>query len=105
MRRYGCSSSPERSQPCNRSRNTSCADRRMSWRTHPVLAGSRTSVARAVGVDPAPPKRNKYGARVTWLDGIRFAAQREADRYSQLRLLELAGKITALQTQPKYELR
>lgn len=48
--------------------------------------------------------RNKYGAVRTMLDGIRFDSKREADRYAQLRLLEVAGHITNLQHQVPYDL-
>lgn len=49
-------------------------------------------------------KGSKYGAVPTHVDGIRFASRREAERYRQLRLLELAGHITNLQLQPAYDL-
>lgn len=49
-------------------------------------------------------KRQKYGAVKTVLDGIRFDSKREADRYAQLRVLALAGHITALQHQVSYDL-
>lgn len=49
-------------------------------------------------------RSHKYGAVPTVLDGIRFSSKREADRYAQLRVLEIAGSITNLQLQPRYDL-
>lgn len=49
--------------------------------------------------------RNKYGAKPTVVDGIRFASKIEAARWQELRLLERAGEIAALRRQPKYELK
>jgi len=48
--------------------------------------------------------RSKYGAVPTRLDGLRFASKREADRYAELRVMEIAGHITNLQLQPAYDL-
>lgn len=39
------------------------------------------------------PKRNKYGAKKTWVDGICFDSQKEAGFYSQLKVLHRAGAI------------
>ena len=47
----------------------------------------------------------KFGARKVTLDGIDFASQAEANRYSQLRLLERAREIKALGVHPKYPLK
>lgn len=49
-------------------------------------------------------RRRKYGNTKVIMDGIQFDSQREAARYQQLKLLERAGRITALQTQVKYVL-
>lgn len=49
-------------------------------------------------------KRNKYRAKPTIVDGIRFASRREAKRYCQLRLLSQHGQIAALTLQPPYPL-
>lgn len=46
--------------------------------------------------------RNKYGAKPTIVDGIRFHSKRESERYSELKLLERAKKISDLRTQPKF---
>ncbi len=47
---------------------------------------------------------SKYRAQPTIVDGIRFHSKREAARYQELRLLELAGEIRELQLQPKFPL-
>lgn len=40
-----------------------------------------------------PKKHSKYHAEKTWVDGICFDSKKEADYYSQLRLLSHTGKI------------
>lgn len=47
---------------------------------------------------------NKYGASRTVIDGITFPSKKEASRYCQLKLLQLAGRIRNLERQPRYEL-
>lgn len=47
----------------------------------------------------------KYKAKPTIVDGVRFASQKEARRYSELKLLEKAGEIEQLILQPEYKLR
>lgn len=47
---------------------------------------------------------SKYRAKPTVVDGIRFASQKEARRYQELKLLEKAGKIYDLELQPAFEL-
>lgn len=47
---------------------------------------------------------NKYGARKLKVDGIVFDSRKEAMRYSQLKILEKAGKISDLQLQVPFEL-
>lgn len=47
---------------------------------------------------------HKYRAKPTVVDGIRFSSMAEAKRYQELRLLERAGEIEALETQPRFEL-
>lgn len=46
------------------------------------------------------PRRSKYGAVPTVVDGVRFASKKEAKRYWELKLL----KVKALVLQPEYEL-
>lgn len=48
--------------------------------------------------------RAKYGNRKVVVDGITFDSEREAHRYTELKLLEKAGKITGLQLQREFEL-
>lgn len=47
-------------------------------------------------------RANKFGAIKTVVDGITFASKAEARRYSQLKLLERAGEIADLETQPEF---
>ena len=49
-------------------------------------------------------KAHKYGAVRTVVDGHTFASKAEAKRYSELKLLEKAGKIEGLELQPVYVL-
>lgn len=48
--------------------------------------------------------RAKYGNRKAVIDGITFDSERETHRYTELKLLEKAGKITGLQLQREFEL-
>ncbi len=48
--------------------------------------------------------QNKFKAKPTVVDGIRFASKAEARRYGNLKLLERAGKIEGLKLQPKFPL-
>jgi hypothetical protein len=50
------------------------------------------------------PKRSKYRAAPTIVDGIRFASKKEARRYSELKMLEKAGIIKSLRLQPRFDL-
>lgn len=47
-------------------------------------------------------RQNKYGAKSVEIDGHRFMSKREALRYGELKLLEIAGRITELKLQPVY---
>lgn len=47
---------------------------------------------------------NKYLAKATWMDGIRFHSKAEAKRYSELLLLLKAGEISSLELQPRYDI-
>lgn len=51
------------------------------------------------------PRRSKYGAIATVVDGIRFASKKEARRYQELRLLQRINEIDDLEVQPEYPLR
>lgn len=48
--------------------------------------------------------RAKYGNRKAVVDGISFDSKKEAQRYTELKTLEKAGKITGLQLQREFEL-
>lgn len=48
--------------------------------------------------------RAKYGNKKAVIDGITFDSKKEAQRYTELKLLEKAGKITGLQLQREFEL-
>lgn len=48
------------------------------------------------------PSPNKYKAKQTIVDGIKFHSTGEAIRYSHLKLLEQAGEIKDLELQPKF---
>lgn len=48
---------------------------------------------------------HKYHAIPTWVDGILFASRLEARRYSDLRLMAMAGEIRDLELQPRYPIR
>jgi Protein of unknown function (DUF1064) len=52
----------------------------------------------------SPRTPSKYRAVPTQLDGIRFDSKKEARRYAELRLLEQAGEIHALERQPVFPL-
>lgn len=47
----------------------------------------------------------KYGAKPLVVDGVRFASTKEANRYSELKLLERGREIRNLTLQPAYEFR
>lgn len=48
------------------------------------------------------PKRHKYFAQKTPVDGIEFASKKEAGRYNELRQLQAAGAIAQLVLQPVF---
>lgn len=49
-------------------------------------------------------RKNKYGARKYTVDGITFDSCKEAKRYSELKLLLRAGRISDLRMQVRFEL-
>lgn len=49
-------------------------------------------------------RQSKYHAKKVTVDGITFDSQKEAARWSELKLMEKAGLIQNLQRQVKYEL-
>lgn len=50
------------------------------------------------------PKKNKYNAKKTEVDGITFDSAKEARKYAELRLLQRAGEVTEIELQPKFTL-
>lgn len=52
----------------------------------------------------AEKKPSKYRAVPTFVNGIRFASKKEANRYSELKLLERAGEISNLRRQVRFAL-
>lgn len=46
----------------------------------------------------------KYRNEKTIIDGYTFASKKEANRYFELKMLQKAGEITALELQPKFEI-
>jgi len=49
-------------------------------------------------------RTHKYNAKPAVVDGIKFPSRREAARYSELKLLERAGRIQNLRLQVRYPL-
>ena len=49
-------------------------------------------------------RSNKVNAKKITVDGIEFDSKREAKRYQELRLLEMAGEISDLRLQVRYDL-
>lgn len=50
------------------------------------------------------PKRNKYGAKRTVVDGILFDSKAEASYYSMLKMREKAGDVSAVELQRPFSL-
>ena len=50
-------------------------------------------------------RRGKYGAIRTKLDGFSFDSRAEARRYSELKLMQMAGAISGLSVHPVYVLQ
>jgi|WetSurMetagenome_2_1015567.scaffolds.fasta_scaffold27452_7 hypothetical protein len=53
---------------------------------------------------PRGPRRHKYGAVATDVEGIRFPSRREAARWQALRILERAGRVCTLERQVRIPL-
>jgi hypothetical protein len=71
---------------------------------HATATQSRMGAAERAGASGMRLRAHKYHAKPTDVDGIRFASQREAIRYKQLRLLERTGEIRDLELQPVFPL-
>jgi hypothetical protein len=65
---------------------------------------SAANYRRRHGFKPDEPKRPKYRAVKTTVDGIVFDSKREASRYLELRVAEKAGAITNLRLQVSFAL-
>jgi hypothetical protein len=50
------------------------------------------------------PSKSKYRAKITEVDGIKFASKLEADRYKQLKLLKASGEICYFLRQVPFDL-
>lgn len=50
------------------------------------------------------PKKNKYGARRTMIDGILFDSKAEAAYYTKLKMREKAGEVSAVELQRSFAL-
>ena len=48
---------------------------------------------------------SKYKNVKVVIDGIKFDSKKEARRYEELKLLQLGGKVSNLELQPKFELQ
>jgi hypothetical protein len=46
----------------------------------------------------------KYGNKKTVIDGQKFDSKREAERYSELLMLERAGHLWGLERQPRFQI-
>ena len=70
------------------------------------MTTDRDAWTRAYGSDDqvAPLRANKYHALSCLVDGIRFDSRKEARRYERLKILAIAGEITALELQPAFPL-
>jgi hypothetical protein len=60
--------------------------------------------AAEVRAEMAKPKRSKYGARKTVLDGIKFDSKAEANYYAALKQRETAGEVYEVDLQPPFAL-
>jgi hypothetical protein len=58
--------------------------------------------ASVIKAAPRTAKRSKFNAKPQVVDGIRFASQKEARRYVELKMLETAGEIKELDLQPRF---
>jgi len=74
------------------------SDREMwtHWlKTHDAVSGVKINTR---------PSTNKYQAHAVRVDGILFDSQREAARYQELKLRQLAGEISHLEIHPGFAL-
>jgi len=69
-----------------------------------MTAAARAAWAKRLGVTREALRGNKYHARPTTIDGIRFDSQKEARRYRELTLLAAAGQIRRLECHPPFSI-
>jgi hypothetical protein len=72
-----------------------------------MFKGSRKTMLSGISarrLNDMASRESKYGNRKTEIDGFVFASKREADRYSELKLLARAGEISELELQPAFDL-
>lgn len=50
------------------------------------------------------PKTNKYGSSSLEVDGLKFDSIKEANRYVELKYIQMAGDIKDLEVHPRFEL-
>jgi len=75
----------------------------------PEIAPETTNTAISPGVQSGvhtahPPRKSKYGAIKTEVDGIMFDSKKEARRYVELKHQEATREIFKLELQPKFDL-
>lgn len=70
---------------------------RKGWKPPPGAKVTETKL-------PKTPRRHKYNASRTEVNGIVFASKKEAKRYQELLLLQQAGEISDLELQPEFPL-
>lgn len=57
-----------------------------------------------VGKAGSKPKKTKYNNKKTWVDGVCFDSKKEAEYYTNLKLLMRAGEIAGFCRQPQFVL-
>ena len=72
----------------------------------PEITPQTTNTAISPGVCSIahPPRKSKYGAIKTTVDGITFDSKKEARRYMELKHQEATREIFKLELQPKFDL-
>jgi len=66
---------------------------------------SEDEAQKHLGEKYQPPKKSKYHACRTEIDGIKFDSKREAQYYAELKLRQRAGEITGFALQPEFVLQ
>src|SRR5271157_4200451 len=69
-----------------------------------VMKSAKKEIKKNPEVQKSVQKRQKYGNKKVEVDGILFDSTKETKRYQELKLLELAGKISSLTLQKTFEL-